>query len=189
MSNAPFDPARTAVISMDYQTAVVGMVAGAGELLPRASAVLAAARAAGLAVLHVAVGFRPGFPEVSARNQGFAAVKAGNFDLGRPEPHPAVAAGPGEAVVVKHRVGAFAGTDLEMLLRARDIDTLVLFGLTTSGVVLSTVRHASDSDYRLFVIGDLCADRDLAVHRCLLEQVFPRQAQVITAQDFIAALA
>jgi nicotinamidase-related amidase len=188
MATPPFEPARTAVISMDYQPAIVGMLGAANELLPRAAAVLAAARAARLAVFHVAVGFRPGMPEVSPRNLSFAALKGGTIDLGRPEPHPAVAALPDEPVVVKHRVGAFAGTDLEMLLRARDIHTLVLFGLTTSGVVLSTVRHASDADYRLIVIADCCADRDAAVHRCLMEQVFPRQAQIIDAQAFLHAL-
>ena len=182
------EAARTAVIAMDYQPAVVAMVAASGELLPRVAGVLAAARAANLAVFHVAVGFRPGLPEVSPRNQSFSALKAGSIDLGKPEPHPAVAALADEAVVVKHRVGAFFATDLDMLLRARDIHTLVLFGLTTSGVVLSTVRHASDADYRLIVIGDCCADRDQAVHRCLLDQVFPRQAQVIDAQSFIAGL-
>jgi nicotinamidase-related amidase len=57
-----------------------------------------------------------------------------------------------------------------MILRARDIDTLVLFGIATSGVVLSTLLHAADADYRLFVIKDCCADLDLDLHACLVDR-------------------
>ena len=60
--------------------------------------------------------------------------------------------------MVKHRVSPFVGTDLETLLRANGVDTLVLAGVHTSGVVLSTVRHAGDLDYRLVVIRHCCAD-------------------------------
>ena len=60
--------------------------------------------------------------------------------------HPAAAAREGEPIVVKHRISPFVGTDLETLLRANGIDTLVLAGVHTSGVVLSTVRHAGDLD-------------------------------------------
>ncbi|HEY3858038.1 MAG TPA: isochorismatase family protein, partial [Gammaproteobacteria bacterium] len=93
-----------------------------------------------------------------------------------------------EAVVTKHRVGAFFGTDLDMLLRAKDVDTLVLAGISTSGVVLSTLRHAADADYRLVVLGDCCSDPDAEVHACLLDKVFPRQATVTDSKDFLAVL-
>ena len=72
--------------------------------------------------------------------------------------HPAAAAREGEPIVVKHRISPFVGTDMETLLRANGIDTLVLAGVHTSGVVLSTVRHAGDLDYRLVVVRDCCAD-------------------------------
>jgi len=94
----------------------------------------------------------------------------------------------GDIVVAKHRVGAFPGTDLDMILRANDIETLVMFGIATSGVVLSTLRHAADADYRLIVLKDCCSDRDAEVHRVLLEKIFPRQARVITAAEFAAAI-
>jgi nicotinamidase-related amidase len=67
---------------------------------------------------------------------------------------------PNDLIVTKSRVSAFAGTDLNLLLRANDIDTLVLFGIATSGVVLSTFIQAFDDDYRLVVIKDCCADQD-----------------------------
>jgi nicotinamidase-related amidase len=75
-----------------------------------------------------------------------------------------------------------------MILRANNIETLVMFGIATSGVVLSTLRHAADADYQLVVIKDCCSDRDPEVHRVLTEKVFSRQAKVITAAEFLAAM-
>jgi nicotinamidase-related amidase len=80
------------------------------------------------------------------------------------------------------------GTDLEMLLRTKEIHTIVLFGITTSGVVLSTLLQASDADYRIVVIADCCADQDQELHRALLERLFPTRADVITAEDFVGTL-
>ena len=79
--------------------------------------------------------------------------------------------------MVKHRISPFIGTDLETpKLRANGVDTLVLAGVHTSGVVLSTVRHAGDLDYRLVVVRDCCADPDAQLHAILLESVIARQA-------------
>jgi nicotinamidase-related amidase len=182
---------RSAVLIMDYQAAVVtGFAADQEALLKRAAEALSKARGAGLKIIYIVVNFRPGYPEVSPRNVNFNAVRqSGRFiaEAGT-EVHPAVAPQPGDIVVVKHRVGAFPATDLDMILRANDIETLVMFGIATSGVVLSTLRHAADADYRLVVLKDCCSDRDAEVHRVLVEKVFPRQAKVITAAEFIAAL-
>jgi nicotinamidase-related amidase len=116
------------------------------------------------------------------RDQGFADGAPGS------EIHVAVAPKPGDVVVTKHRVSAFAGTDLEMVLRANGIEALVLAGLATSGVVLSTLRHAADADYRILVVEDCCADRDPEVHRVLMEKVFTRQATVVRAEAVQAGL-
>ncbi|HSS51314.1 MAG TPA: isochorismatase family cysteine hydrolase, partial [Thermoanaerobaculia bacterium] len=101
------------------------------------------------------------------------------------EIHPALAPRPEDIVVTKHRVSAFSGTDLEMILRANEIDTLILFGIATSGVVLSTVLEASDSDYRLFVVQDCCADLDEELHGCLLTHLFPKRATVVSSSDLL----
>jgi nicotinamidase-related amidase len=186
------DRVYSAVLVMDYQVDIVARVQEAELLLSRTAGVLAAARSAGLPVVYIVVRFRPGYPEVSERNVGFAAVKqAGRLsaETAGVEVHPAVAPRAGDVTVVKHRVGAFSGTELEILLRAKDIDTLLLLGVATSGVVLSTVRHAADADYRLVVVEDCCADADPAVHRCLVDKVFPRQAMVVKAEDVVRALA
>ena len=94
----------------------------------------------------------------------------------------------GDVVVVKRRVSAFTGSDLEVVLRALEVDQLVLAGIATSGVVLSTVREAADRDYRLTVLADACADQDDEVHRVLTEKVFPRQAEVTTVDTWVSTL-
>jgi nicotinamidase-related amidase len=187
------EPNRTALLVMDLQSDILGMLGGkAGALLERAAGLIAAARKAHVPVIYVVVGFRPGYPELAAGNATFAAVaKSGRFVVTTPgaDIAPAVRPEEGDIVVVKHRVSAFAGSDLEMVLRAKKIDTLVLSGLATSGVVLSTVRYGSDADFRLVVVKDCCADLDDEVHGVLTEKVFPRQATVITASEVVAALA
>lgn len=191
MSTSPaFDPERTAVLIMDYQTGILaGLGAEAEPLVQRAARVLEAARSGGVPIFFVKVCFRPGHPEIGENNLMFATTKqTGRFASGTPdaEIHPAVAPHAGEVIVMKRRVSAFAGSDLELILRARKIDTLVLFGVATGGVVLSTVRQAADADYRLHVVADCCADRDPEVHRVLLEKVLPRQAEVANAEAFVA---
>jgi nicotinamidase-related amidase len=181
---------RAALLMMDYQ---VGIVArnGAEAAVAAAAEATGRARAAGLPVYWVQVGFRPGYPEVSRRNRMFSALaEAGQLVLGDPTTalHPALKSEPDEVVVTKKRVSAFAGSDLDVILRAAQIDTLVLGGVATSGVVLSTVRQAADLDYGLVVLADACADADAEVHRVLLEKVFPRQAEVTTVANWAAAL-
>jgi nicotinamidase-related amidase len=105
------------------------------------------------------------------------------------EIHARVAPQPGDIVVTKRRVGAFPTTDLESILGANNISTLALFGISTSGVVLSTVRWAADMDYQLVVVSDASADMDDEVHRVLTEKVFPWQATVVSTHEFVKALA
>jgi nicotinamidase-related amidase len=75
-----------------------------------------------------------------------------------------------------------------MILRAGGIDTLVLFGIATSGLVLSTLLEASDNDYGIVVIADCCADLDTDLHTCLMGRLFPRRADVMTADEFAQAM-
>jgi nicotinamidase-related amidase len=127
----------------------------------------------------------------SERNKPFAAIAGtGRFTDSDPDAriHPAVGPAAGDVIVSKRRVSAFAGSDLDLVLRARGAEHLVLAGIATSGVVLSTVRQAADLDYRLTVLSDGCLDGDPEVHRLLTEKVFPRQAEVTTVADWTARL-
>jgi nicotinamidase-related amidase len=91
-------------------------------------------------------------------------------------------------VIVKRRVGAFTYTDLELILRSQRIETVVLFGVATSGVVLSTLRYGSDAGFKFVIADDACADMDDEVHRVLTTKVFVRQATVAPASEVAAAL-
>ncbi len=187
------DKSATAVLLMDYQNDMVERVPEQERkvLLDSAMSVLASARKAGMPVVYIVVKFRNGYPEVSPRNKLFSMVKKGGRLLdGTPatEIYASVAPAPADVVLTKVRVGAFSTTALETLLRARGITSLVLLGIATSGVVLSTVRWAADMDYGLTVIADGCADFNADTHRVLLENVFPAQANVITASAFKAAM-
>jgi nicotinamidase-related amidase len=186
------DRRTSAMLVMDFQTLIVdNYAAGTEALLDRTAKLIAVARTAGMRVIYVVVGFRPGYPEVSDRNATFYRIKAsGAFAVGAENTkiHPAVAPVAEEIVVTKHRVSAFAGTDLDLMLRANGIETLILTGIITSGVVLSTLRHAADADYRLLVVGDCCSDSDEEAHRVLLEKVFPRQATITTAAELAQAI-
>jgi nicotinamidase-related amidase len=181
----------TALLVMDIQPAIMQMMGeGAAPLADTLNQAIGAARKAGIPVIYVVVGFRKGFPEIgSGTAASFAALpKSGMLGLEDPTVDPSVAPQPGEMVVTKRRVSAFAGSDLEVILRGHRIEHLVLTGVATSGVVLSTLRQAADMDYRLSVLSDACADRDSEVHSVLTGKVFPRQAEVMTTAEWIAGL-
>src|ERR1700677_2477427 len=190
--NLSIDRRTSALLVMDFQALIVdNYAAGAEALIDRTAKLIAVARTAGIRVIYVVVGFRPGYPEVSDRNATFSRIKAsGAFAAGAENTgiHSAVAPLAEEIVVTKHRVSAFAGTDLDLMLRANGIETLILTGITTSGVVLSTLRHAADADHRPLVVGDCCSDSDEEAHRVLIERVFPHQAIIVAADEIDGGL-
>jgi len=181
----------TALLLMDFQNGIAGRP-GFEPVVDAAEEALKTARAQGIPVIFVRVAFRPGYPEVAASNLAFNALAAGGNGMHHDQPPTQIIDrfGPrdDEHVVVKKRISAFAGSDLEMLLRGLGVDALVLGGISTSGVVLSTVRQAADLDYRLTVLADACGDGDPEVHRVLTEKVFPRQAAVTTVVDWAESL-
>ena len=161
---------KAAVLIMDYQNRQLSSFLEdfQNELIVRVNKVLAKARHDGIPVIYVEVRRGERTPET--------------------EIHPAVTPLPGEVVLTKRRVGPFSTTNLDEVLRNQGIETLILMGISTSGCVLSTVRWAADIDYGLIVLSDCCADRDDEVQRILMEKVFPRQASVVTSQEFLQAL-
>jgi nicotinamidase-related amidase len=180
---------KTALLVMDVQQVVVERYPDA-DYLPRLRTLTQAVREAGIPVIYAVIAFRPGGPEISPRNKMFGALAGRVGAAGDPstEVHPDVAPQTGDILVSKRRVSAFSGSDLDMILRAGEIDHLVLTGIATSGVVLSTLRQAADLDYRLTVLSDGCLDSDPEVHRVLTEKVFPRQAQVTTVAAWLRDL-
>ncbi len=182
---------HTALLVMDMQTAVLHNLPDSSAIIASVAQSIAFARSQSIPVFYVVVGFRPGMPEVSMNNKVFSASRErlGNTNMeDGMKIEQAVAPLPGEIIITKRRHSAFTGSDLEVVLRARGIQHIILTGVSTSGVVLSTLREAADKDYRITVLSDCCADADAEVHRVLTGKVFPRQANVVALEAWRAEL-
>jgi nicotinamidase-related amidase len=182
---------QSALLVMDLQNGIVSRFAEDANVLIPFQQAIEAARRHSIPVIFVRVAFREGYPEISSQNKSFSAItKLGGMTISEDSSqiHASLAPRPAEPVVTKLRVSAFAGSDLEVILRSHRIDKLILTGIATSGVVLSTLREAADKDYRLIVLADACLDADAEVHRVLMEKVFPRQADVLTVDEWMATL-
>lgn len=175
---------RTALLAMDLQVSHVERMPD--SYLSRAASAMESARAADIPVIHVAFRLRPGHVDVHPRNKILGSVPARAFTEDDPGAaiHPDVAPRHDEIVIHKNRVSAFAGNNLRQILAARGIDDLVLAGIATGGVVLSTVLHAADLDYSITVLSDACADPNPDLHDTLLTQVFTRYGEVIGTADW-----
>jgi nicotinamidase-related amidase len=187
------DPRRAALLVMDYQNAIVDMLGEPDDLLSRAAEAIALVRRHGGSVGYVRVAFRdadfeaiPATSRMGARVSG--SPQAFNDDSPTTAVHDRVAPQDTDIIVRKVRVGAFSTTDLDAQLRQRGVDTLILAGISTSGCVLSTVRDASDRDYRVVVLSDATADPEPDLHTFLTERIFPRQADVVTVAELDALL-
>jgi nicotinamidase-related amidase len=184
----PIDPRRAALLVMDYQLAWIATLSNPDPLLSRAATAISIARERRVRVAYTFVAFTPAdYPAVSKNNIIFTQLtsKPGALDEGskRMSIDARVAPKREDKVVRKTRVGAFARTDLDSWLRDLSIDTLILTGISTSGVVLSTVCDAADRDYRLVVVSDACADTVPQIQDTLMHRVFPQRAQIVTVAD------
>jgi nicotinamidase-related amidase len=178
---------NTALLVMDMQSGIIGTLPNATDVLPKIAQAIASARENKIPVIYVTVGFRQGAPEVSTNNKGVAAAKERFATVNMDEfikVHPDLRPQDGELTILKRRLSAFSGSDLDLVLRALGIQHLVLTGISTSGVVLSTLREATDKDYRLTVLADCCADADEEVYRVLTSKIFPRHADVLMVDDW-----
>ena len=140
----------------------------ARHILANTALALKKARAAGIAVGFVRVGFSEGYPECPKNSPVFSgAPKTGLFKLGGfgTEIHPDLEQKSGDVQVVKHRVSAFYSTTLEAQLRAQRIERIYCSGVSTQAVVQATVRDAHDRDYEVVLIEDACAAHSADEHR------------------------
>ena len=173
-------PSSAALLVLDMQPA---MLPPDAAFVARVGQAIAHARAHAIPVLYVVVGYRPGAPECAPRYRShLREVDMTQFM----QIVPALAPQPGELTVVKRRIGAFIGSDLEVVLRSLHIRHLVLAGFSTSGAVLSTVCAAADQDYELTVLADGCLDPDPEVHHVLVNKFFPHRATVLPVADWAA---
>lgn len=176
-------PERTALLAMDLQNGIIPLAPDPDILIDRVKGAVADVRAAGGTIGFVRVAFtEDDWAAVPATNKSFAPAAASKMlhheDSGT-QLDERIVPEEGDILVRKIRIGAGSTTDLHEQLRTRGVDTLILAGISTSGVVLSTLIDAADRDYRVYVLSDAVADRDPEVHRVLVDKVFPSRAHVI----------
>jgi maleamate amidohydrolase len=153
------------------------------------AALLAAARTAGLLVVHTRVRYAAGLADGGLfvrKVPGLALLAEGAGDLG--EFVPELAPGPGEPVVVKQYASGFFGTSLAATLTAAGIDTTVIAGVSTSGCIRATATDAMQHGFRPIVAADACGDRTPAVHDANLFDLDAKYADVTTVAEILARL-
>ncbi|VVE71802.1 cysteine hydrolase [Pandoraea captiosa] len=176
-------PAKTALIVMHYQTDILALFPSvAPTLLSNTRALCDAARANGVAVYFVKFHFSEGYPEVSPMNRNGQGVKRLGLFV-HDKISPELGQRTDEPCIVAHRASAFFGTDLQAQLARRGVDTLIMAGIASTGVMLSSVAYASDADYRLFTVKDCCYDPDAVVHDRLFATAFDSRTTILSLAD------
>ena len=177
----------TALIIGDLQRGITGNYPFAARVVPPVTELLPRARAAGALVVFVRFAFRGNGADLLPGNELYRSFyDAGDaFHEGSAGTEPALPVAAEDVVVLKRRTSAFAGTDLDLVLRARHVDTLAVSGVATSAMVAATCYDAADRGYRVTVLRDGCADGDAAVHDFFVDTVFPgRGFEVVPCADW-----
>ena len=186
------DPGRTALVVIDLQNGIVAMPTGprpSAEVVARAAQIAAALRAAGGTVVLVHVTPSPDGKD-GLRPLTDAPAQAGGRSLPPDwaEFVPELAPQPNDIVITKRQWGAFYGTELDLQLRRRGIDTIVLCGISTSIGVESTARDAFERGYIQVFVEDAMASREAVEHAHTVATLFPRIGRVRNTEEVLAAL-
>ncbi|MFZ1992362.1 MAG: isochorismatase family cysteine hydrolase [Alphaproteobacteria bacterium] len=194
-------PSKTALINVDMQNVFVEnspIAAPDGPIvLKRINRLSAECRKAGILVVHTIVGYRP-----DHSNVGIASEFAGDviskrlLDLDQPSAalHPGLVVEPGDILLEKPRYGAFYATDLELILRSRGIDTVIITGICTNVCCETTAREAAVRDFKVLFTSDGTATFDFGgltrqeIQRATCASLSLVFAQVLTVDDVIAKI-
>ena len=196
-------PSRTALINVDMQNCFVEsspLAAPEGlVVLERINRLSAACRKAGIAVIHTVVSYRPDHSNIGIAKEYMppAALAARLLDKGQEsaELHKKLVVEPGDIILDKPRYGAFYATDLELILRSRGIDTVIITGICTNVCCETTAREAAVRDFRVLFTSDGTATfgtgglshQEIQRATCAtLSVVF---AQVLTIDEVMAKIA
>ena len=154
------DPGRTALVIVDMQNCFVAdspIAAPLGtEVAGRLNRLAAACRPAGIPVIWTRHVVRPDGSNAGLLGQVIPPVAAGIINDGAPTAalHPLMDVRPGDVVLGKPRFGGFYGTDLELILRSRGIDTIIVGGISTNVCVDTTAREAAVREFRVLFLSD-----------------------------------
>ncbi|WP_210275236.1 cysteine hydrolase family protein [Martelella soudanensis] len=181
-------PEKTALVLLHYQTDILALFEDAGidAYVRRMDRLAEAARAAGIPVFFVKVGFSADYREIAPLNKNGQMIKS--FGLFTADSIAPTLLRSGDIVITAHRVSGFHGTALQAMLADRGIDTLIMAGIATSGVVVSTLSEASDLDFRILLVEDGCFDPDRAVHDALVSVPFSTRADILSADEAVAMI-
>jgi nicotinamidase-related amidase len=184
------DAPRTALVVIDLQRGIVsGQVAPrpSAEVVERAALLARALRSAGGTCIFVHV-----TPSVDGKDGLRPIVDAA--PVRRPQSPdwaefmPELGIQPGDILITKRQWGAFYGTELDLQLRRRGIDTIILCGISTNAGVESTARDAYERNYNQIFVEDAMAARDAEDHRHTVTSTFPRIGLVRSTAEVLAAL-
>jgi len=174
---------------MDIQYPIINEVGDKKEeYLKKLQDTINTARENNIPIIQTIVDFGQNMPTFNPRSKGLRVLRDKGIADTLVNSTPVLELAETDILVKRPRLSAFAGSDLEIILRSMGIDQLVLAGVSTSGVVLSTLYAAYDKDYELTVLVDLCGEPDEEVHRALTEKVFPRRAEVISSAEWLSML-
>lgn len=195
---------KSALLIMHYQNGLVrpeGIFAFSGtpaqvekhNCLEKTAAVLKASREAGVTVIYVNIAYRPGFPELKKPTypliesiQERGAFLRGSWDADVPDE---LKPEPSDIIVINFDSSAFSHTDLDCILRAKDIKQLFLAGIATNWIVESTTRYGAELGYDITVLEDCCQGFTDELHEFAITQTLPFYAVIMKSPDFIADLA
>lgn len=185
-----FNPATTALVVIDLQEGILPFAGGphnADDVVSRTAQLADKFRAHAAPVVLVRVGWSADFGD--ALRQPVDAPMGGHAlpDNWWTYP-PALGKRDSDIEVTKRQWGAFYGTDLELQLRRRGIDTIVLCGISTNIGVESTARNAWELGFNLIVVEDACSAADAEQHQGSMTHTFPRIGKVRSTAELLAAL-
>ncbi len=196
------DKRHTALLVMDLENDVIhpdgafkdfgfAQMVADNNILGKTNELLTAARGAGVKVIYVSIKFRPGYPERPANAGLWEAVHAANAlveGTWGTQIHDDVTPQEGEIVVTKKGASAFAASDLDQILSASHIGTLILAGVATNFVIEGTARQASDLGFNVVVVGDCCTSMSQEAHDAALNTALPFLSTISNLEEVVAAL-
>jgi nicotinamidase-related amidase len=185
-------PRHVALVAIDLQQGIVANTTAphpAEMVVDRTRTIADALRAAGGTVVLVTVDFHRGFPDALSQPTDVTTVRPADGPLADyARIVPELRATDRDLRIVKRQWGAFHGTELDLQLRRRSIDTIVLTGIATHMGVESTARAAWEHGYAVIFAEDAMASFTDALHRFPVENVFPRLGRVRQTAEIAAAL-